>query len=171
MPKKRNHKKTNILPRLLIVVGVLALATLVLALKDRSRDAVPEAGSAGFVPLQGADAMGGTLGTPSELPADQLQNALAEHRPTLAFFHSNSCRQCVMMVEIVDQVYPKFAGSVLLVDVYVYDEENEPLLKKVGLQYIPTLIFYDRSGTEQVFVGLMEAEQLRQSLAALAEGD
>jgi len=60
---------------------------------------------------------------------------------------------------------------VLLVDVYVYDEKNEPLLKKVGLQYIPTLIFYDRAGKEQVSVGVMEAEQLRQSLAALAEGD
>ena len=43
------------------------------------------------------------------------------------------------------------------------------LLEQVGLQYIPTLIFYDRTGKEQVSVGVMEAEQLRQTLAALAE--
>jgi thiol:disulfide interchange protein len=171
MPKQKDHQKTNFLPRLLIVVGVLFLAAMVLALKEINREHVQEAGSTGIVPLQGADAMGETLAPPSELPADQLRNALAEHRPTLAFFHSNSCRQCVMMIENVNRVYPEFFASVVLVDVYVYDEKNEPLLKMVGLQYIPTMIFYDRSGREQVFVGLMDEEQLRQSLAALAEVD
>lgn len=169
MPKQKDHQKTNILPRLLIGIGVLVLAVMILVFKEMSRDNRQEAGSAGIVPLQGADVMAYPIATSSELPAEQLRNALAEHRPTLAFFHSNSCRQCVMMIENVNRVYPEFSASVVLVDVYVYDEKNEPLLKKVGLQYIPTMIFYDRSGTEQVFVGLMDEEQLRQSLATLAE--
>jgi thiol:disulfide interchange protein len=75
------------------------------------------------------------------------------------------------MMETVAQVFPDFAEAVVLVDINVYDESNEALLKRVGLQYIPTLIFYDHTGKEQVSVGVMEAEQLRQTLAALAGGD
>ena len=152
MPKKRYHKKNN-LARILIVVGVFALAVVVLMLKAGNK---PQA--------QTADTSG-------DLPAVQLQNALSEHRPTLAFFHSNNCQQCIKMVAIVEQVYPEFSDVIILVDVNVYDELNQPLLQQVGLQYIPTLIFYDRAGQNQVSVGVMEAEQLRQTLAALAEGD
>jgi hypothetical protein len=39
------------------------------------------------------------------------------------------------------------------------------------LQYIPTLIFYDQAGKEQVSVGVMEPDELRQVLAALAGGE
>ena len=75
------------------------------------------------------------------------------------------------MMQIVAQVYPEFAGSVTLVDINVYDDANKALLERVGLQYIPTLIFYDQTGKEQVSVGVMETERLRQTLAALAGGD
>ncbi len=54
------------------------------------------------------------------------------------------------MMETVEQVYPEFGDSVTLVDVNVYDEQNTQLLSDVGLQFIPTLIFYDRSGQDQV---------------------
>ena len=153
MPKKRHHKKTNNFPRFLIVFGMLALAVVLLLLKTRNN---PQAQ---------------TTDTSGDLPATQLQNALAEHRPTLAFFHSNNCQQCIVMMETVGQVYPEFANSIVLVDINVYDERNELLLRQVGLQYSPTLIFYDRAGQSQVSVGVMEAELLRQTLAALAGGD
>jgi thiol:disulfide interchange protein len=71
----------------------------------------------------------------------------------------------------VAQVYPEFSSTVTLVDVNVYDEYNAALLQRVGLQYIPTLIFYDHTGKGQVSVGVMEDEQLRQTLAALAGGE
>lgn len=135
------------------MVGVLALAVVVLLLKGGNNDQ-PQATTVS-----------------GDLPADQLQNALAERRPTLAFFHSNNCQQCIVMMEIVGQVYPEFANSIVLVDVNVFDERNAPLLQKVGLQYIPTLIFYNRAGQGQVSVGVMETEQLRQTLATLAGGD
>jgi len=153
MPKKCRHKKTNNLARILIVVGVLALAAVLLLLKGGDNDQ-PK-----------------TTTVSGELPATQFQNALVEHRPMLAFFHSNNCDQCIEMIKIVEEVYPEFADSMVLVDVNVYDERNAPLLRQVGLQYIPTLIFYDRAGQGQVSVGVMEADQLRQALAVLAEGD
>jgi len=104
------------------------------------------------------------------LPSAQLRAALDNHRPTLAFFHSNNCHQCLVMVETLAQVWPEFADRLTLVDVDVYDERNAPLLQSVRLQYIPTLIFYDRTGQAETYVGVMEAEQLRQRLKALDSG-
>ena len=153
MPKKSHHKKTNYLPRILVVAGVLTLACVLLLLKAGSNNQVQTTAGAG------------------NLPATQLQNALAEHHPTLAFFHSNNCQKCIVMIETVGQVYPEFDDSITLVDINVYDERNSQLLQDVRLQYIPTLIFYDRSGQGQISVGVMEAEKLRQTLAALAGGN
>ena len=72
------------------------------------------------------------------------------------------------MIETVERVFPEFAGSVDLVDINVYDSKNEPLLQKVGLQYIPTLIFFDRYGQSQTSVGVMETDELHQRLTSLA---
>jgi thiol:disulfide interchange protein len=100
----------------------------------------------------------------------QLVHALQAGQPTLAFFHSNNCQQCIVMMETVAQVYPEFSSTVTRVDVNVYDEDNVALLQRAGLQYISTLIFYDNTGHGQVSRGVMEAEQLRGTLAAIADG-
>jgi len=152
MPKKRRPKKANTQPRILILAGVLVLAAAVLLLKGGSKDSAAGNANAG------------------ELPAAQLQAALSEHRPTLAFFHSTTCHQCIEMTGIVAQVYPEFGDSIALVDIDVYNERNDALLQQVRIQYIPTLILYDRAGNGRIAVGVMEAAELRQALAALAEG-
>ena len=150
--KRRRHEPSR-LPQFLIISGVILLAVMILVLKqDRTSDA-------------------SSLSTSADMPEAQLDRALQSRQPTLAFFHSNNCQQCIVMMETVAQVSSEFAASVALVDVNVYDENNAALLKRVGLQYIPMLIFYDHTGKEQVSVGVMEAEQLRQTLAALAGGD
>lgn len=146
MTKKKQHKPSR-WPQILILSGILLLVLVVLALKDRSQ---PEA----------------TAST-SALPEAQLERALSAGKPALAFFHSNNCEQCIIMIETVDQVFPEFAASIDLVDVNVYDPNNEPLLQKIGLQYIPTLVFYDRTGQTQTYVGVMEADILRQRLSSL----
>jgi thiol:disulfide interchange protein len=151
MPKQ-HHRKPSHLPQFLAIGGVALLVLAVFAFKEKPQAAVPTAN-----PIEPAEA--------------QLDRALADHRPTLAFFHSNNCKQCLIMIETVSQVYPDFSSSIALVDVNVYDENNAVLLKRVGLQFIPTLIFYDHDGNEQVSIGLMEAEQLHQTLVTLVEGD
>ena len=75
------------------------------------------------------------------------------------------------MIKTVNEVYPEFSTSLVLVDINVYDPKNRSLLQRVGLQFIPTMIFYDREGQSETQVGVIEAEQLRQTLAALVEGD
>jgi len=151
MPK-RHHRKPSRLPQFLAILGVVVLVLAVIIIKEKPQEATPAA-------------------NPSELAEVQLDRALQAGQPTLAFFHSNNCRQCIIMIDTVSQIYPEFSDKVVLVDVNVYEERNAQLLKDVGLQYIPTLIFYDRTGQKQVSVGVIEAIQLRQKLASLAEGE
>lgn len=148
MPKKKQRKSSSRWPQLLIIGGVVLLALVILALKDQSQPEAPANTSA--------------------LPQAQLERALSNGKPVLAFFHSNNCEQCLIMIERVEQVFPEFADSIDLVDVNVYDPKNEPLLRKVRLQYIPTLVFFDQSGQAQTYVGVMDASVLRQRLNTLA---
>ena len=103
-----------------------------------------------------------------ESPEVILDRALAAKQPTLAFFHSLTCASCVEMTAIVEQVYPEFKGAITLVDVNVYDDRNQALLQRAGIRAIPTLVLIDHTGQGQVFMGVMEAAQLRQNLQALA---
>ena len=146
MPNKGKHTRSS-LPQYLILGGVLLLAVFVLLLKGRSQPEIPA-----------------SVGS---LPEVQLEEALSAGKPALAFFHSNNCEQCLIMIHTVEQVYPEFRDSVALVDINVYDPNNETLMGKVGLQYIPTLIFFDQQGQDQTHVGVMTAEILRQRLSSL----
>ena len=74
------------------------------------------------------------------------------------------------MMDIVALVYPEFDNKVILVDVDVYADENAGLLRDEMVRAIPTLVFYDRSGQRRVYVGVMEAAQLHQTLFVLAGG-
>jgi thiol:disulfide interchange protein len=144
---------TSRLRQYLIIGGVIILAIQILVFKQ---DQDPGASSSD---------------NPDRIAEIQLNRALQAGQPTLAFFHSNNCHQCIVMMETVGQVYPEFSSSVAMVDVNVNDENNAALLERVGIQFIPTLIFYNHTGEEQVSVGVIEAEQLRQTLAALAGGE
>lgn len=72
---------------------------------------------------------------------------------------------------VVADVYPEFQDSVVLIDVDVYDQRNINILRRESLQVIPTLVFYDRQGRRQIFVGVMQAEQLRDTLQAISTGN
>ena len=55
-----------------------------------------------------------------------------------------------------------------LIDVNVYDaENNEALLQRVRLQYIPMLVFYDRAGNSTLHIGVLEPDALREQLAEI----
>lgn len=150
MPKKKGRKNPAF-PKALIIVGVVLLAAVILLLKDKPQAATTSASG-------------------TDLPETQLVNALQAGQPTLAFYHSTDCEQCTIMMDVVAEVYPEYKDAVTLVDVDVYDQRNALLLNGVRIQYIPTLMFYNRSGERQVHVGVMEADKLRDSLAAIGIG-
>jgi len=160
MPQKRKchlNRKPSRLPQILAIGGLALLVVVILAFKDKSQTAVPTVTTAQT--------------TGNELPQAQLDRALAENRPTLAFFHSTDCHQCQVMMETVAQVFPEYTNSITLVDINVYDQRNAQVLREYKIQYIPTLIFFDRTGQNKVSVGVLEAEKLRQTLAALTTGE
>ena len=145
-------------PQIAVVAGLVILIGGVLIAKQTQSAALPTVAAP-------SPTLAASL--PPGLPEQQLDQLLAEKRPTLAFFHSNTCQQCIDMTRIVQQVYPEFAGSVALVDVNVYDDRNTRLLQRSRISVIPTLIFFNRNGQRQVATGVMQPAQLRQALQAL----
>jgi thiol:disulfide interchange protein len=155
MPKtKRRKQKAAHYPKLLVLGGFMSLVAVFLGVKASQEE--PQSPFAH---------------DPNQLAEVQLDQALEARWPVLAFFHSNNCVQCLIMVDLVAEVYPEFQERVVLVDVDVYDDLNRPLLGRVRLQYIPTLIFYDRTGKTTSHVGVMEASDLMANLKDLAGGD
>jgi thiol-disulfide isomerase/thioredoxin len=149
---KQRMCKISHLPQLLALSGFAVLVISLLVVKSYQDDTQ----AASFT------------SDPKQLAEVQLDQALEAHLPVLAFFHSDNCEKCLIMMDTVAQVYPEFQEKVILLDVDVYNDLNQPLLRRVRLQYIPTLIFYDRSNAFEVNVGVMEADQLRARLSAIS---
>lgn len=168
--KRKKSRQKSPGAQLAAIVGVLLLIGGVLILKAQ-RSAVSSANSQDEVGLASpaAETAAPTqlLPAPTLLPEAQLDQLLAAGKPTLAFFHSNTCKKCIRMSEIVEKVYPDFTNTVALVDVNAHDERNASLLQRVGIRAIPTLIFIDRTGQGRVHMGVMEPDALREQLRAL----
>jgi thiol-disulfide isomerase/thioredoxin len=145
---KPKHRHKSRWPQMLVIVGVALLVAAILALKTNP-------------PVAEETAL---------LPQKQLQNALAASKPTVVFFHSLNCDPCIQMMDVVDQVHPEFAGSVVLVDVNVSDTRNHDLLRAEDIRMIPSLVLYDRFGQRQITYGVMTPGDLRQIMQILAGG-
>jgi len=143
-PKKRKQSQNY---KVFIIIGLCFLIAAVLVIKN-----VPQEAEA--VPLM--------------LPEAQLEQLLNAGEPVMAFFHSYTCYQCMVMIDIVAEVYPDYSESVALVDVDVYDNQNISLLRKAQIKTIPTIILFDRTGQGQVFLGVMQPDQLRQQLGQIS---
>lgn len=149
-----------------IIIGILLLKdreqpAVALAATPTSSPAVQAASPAQGAPtgVSGAAVVAGPF-RPSS-PADQLNRALAAGQPVLVFMHSNNCQSCIDMMNVVDQVHPEFAGQIALVDVDVYDDANGPLMQKLGLRYIPTVVVFDKAGQSAQNVGAMKPDAFR----------
>jgi thioredoxin-related protein len=59
----------------------------------------------------------------------------------------------------------------MLIDVDVYDQRNQNILRREGLQSIPTLVFYDAQGHRQLHIGVMPPDKFRNTLQKLAAGN
>lgn len=152
MPNKKHtklkHKTSDLLPKLLILAGIAFIAVVMFLAKEQSSSP----------PL------------PSEIAAETLYDQYAKQgKPIFAFFHSTNCDSCIEMMEIVAQVQPEFKEQVALVDVDVYNEQNNNLLRRFSIRTIPTQVFIDRHGKKKVIIGVIAPAQLRQYLQILKE--
>lgn len=153
MPHKRHSKshskKTNLLPSILILAGIIIVVTAVFLLKNQSE---PEPDLT------------------VKAPETQLDWYLENEQPVFVFFHSTTCKSCTDMMAVVDQVYPEFKDQVGLVDVDVYASFNENLLRRGKITNIPTQVFINEKGEGKTSIGGMQPEELRAELQMLAEG-
>lgn len=145
MPRDRKRRTRNKLPAPFILAGIALLIVAVIFLKNESE----------------APATTGSL-------ENQLDQALRKNDPTFVFLHSTDCIPCMEMMDVVADVYPGFEDSVVLIDVDVYDQRNANILRREGLQAIPTLVFYDDQGRRQMHIGVLKPDQLRAVLLALS---
>ena len=146
---KRSIRKLSVRkqkPTLLILAGIALLLIAVFVLKSGSSSA-----------------------TSNESLETDLDQALKDKRPTFVFLHSLDCISCKEMMNVVADVYPDFKDSVTLIDVDIYDQRNNNILRSENLQSIPTLVFYDSQGNRQLHLGVMPPDQFRATLLALAE--
>lgn len=127
----------------------------------------------GFALLLGGAVLG-KMSSTNEVPASELSleekfdQAMREGTPVFVFLHSLDCNPCQVMMETVAEVYPEFEDKIALIDVNVYDQENQSILRRERLQAIPTLVFYDGRGGRQVHIGVMDPLELQQVFQSLA---
>ena len=149
LKRKKPSQKRKPLPGLLILIGLILFVGSIFFLKNGLKNETQD----------------------SQTLEGQLDAALQEKRPTFVFLHSLECIPCKEMMEIVAQVYPPFEDTVVLIDVDVYDQRNTNILRREGLQAIPTLVFYDREGERQMHIGVLPPEQLGTVLDSLTQGN
>jgi len=146
---KSKSKPTGLLPKILIIAGIVILVVVVFLLKNQpAKTEVPV----------------------DKLPETQLDWYLANHQPVFVFFHSTTCQTCIDMMGVVDQIYPEFKDQVGLVDVNVYQTWNENLLSRARITNIPTQVFINEKGEGKTLIGGMQPDELRAELHTLAEG-
>ena len=161
---------------ILVIASIAVVILGIVLLKGRQEPAVVLSAAQGSSPaavsgpaaVSNPEAVNGPFR--SVQPVDQLNQALAGGKPALVFMHSTTCQSCKDMMKVVDQVYPEFAGQVALVDVDVNDNANGPLMQKLGLRYIPTIVVYNREGKASQNVGAMKPDAFRAFLRQRALG-
>ena len=86
--------------------------------------------------------------------------------PGVIVFSSSTCAPCIAQKEVLDEVAPRYEGRARLVRLDVYEYIDLALQFKV--QYIPTLVFFDRNGRMvELRAGLMDAPALEGRLQKL----
>jgi thioredoxin 1 len=89
--------------------------------------------------------------------------------PGVIVFSSSTCAPCITQKEILDELAPRYEDRARLVrlDVYEYLE----LARQFRVEYIPTLVFFDRDGRAvEIRAGLMDAATLEGRLQRLLGG-
>lgn len=136
------------LPKIVILMGIVLAAIAIFIVKNQISETSPST---------------------KETIEQQMDRYFKSGQPVFVFIHSTNCKSCINMMQTVDQVYPEFATGIALIDVDVYDPANDAFLDRAKVSYIPTQIFFDPSGTGNVYIGEMTSNNLRQSLLELME--
>jgi thiol-disulfide isomerase/thioredoxin len=169
--EKKSRPHPGLFGALILLVLLTGIVVILLERKGSQIESISDSASA--IPIETANNAVPTYRYPTNTgisPASQYKFAIANGKPTLVFFHSYTCKSCLQMIDTVYEIYPEFSSQVVLIDVDVHDIRNEALLHRVGINLIPTLIFYNQAGDSMFSVGVISGEELRQRLIELCQG-
>jgi len=97
-----------------------------------------------------------------------IAQAKAEGKPVLLKFGSGTCIPCKEIEKNINTVKPEYEGKVAFIIVDVYDQQDNNLTAKYGIQTIPTTFFLGKDGgIANNKVGVLTPEQLKKQLDAL----
>lgn len=103
-------------------------------------------------------------------PADQIEWAVRNGKPSLVLFHSTTCKPCKIMEDLVTKVRADYEPEIVFVDVIVTDRSNTDLIRQARIQAIPTTFFVDVTGQGRGIIGAVTEDKLRAELDRLLNG-
>jgi thioredoxin len=82
--------------------------------------------------------------------------------PVIVDFYATWCGPCKRVAPILEKLAKKYAGKI---DIYKVDvDEERDLAAAHGIQSIPTMYFYPKTGQPQVIQGALGEDQLEQAI-------
>jgi len=98
-------------------------------------------------------------GENTDLTSTSLKQALSSGKPTLAEFGRGVCIPCKAMKPILEELAAEYEGKLNVVIVEIDDHMDQT--KQYGIMAIPTQIFFDGSGNEQIrHMGFLPKEEI-----------
>jgi thiol-disulfide isomerase/thioredoxin len=104
------------------------------------------------------------------LTTEQNLTALeASETPVLVEVYSNYWLACIRAKPIVDGLEEELAGSLLVLQLNIHDEDLRDEINRLNIRFTPTFILLDREGTEQWRQeGLLDVDEIRRQLASIS---
>lgn len=94
-------------------------------------------------------------------------------RPSVIDFSSEMCLECKQLKKVMDQVEPKYSQKINFKKVMVNSakSEDQALVKKYGVNVVPTLIYLDKNGKQvNKTEGALTKEELERNFNRLIDG-
>ncbi len=99
---------------------------------------------------------------------NSIDKARESGKPSFVNFGSDTCVPCQQMIPTREAVSEIYKGKVNMV--YIHVDKDQFLASRYGVQSIPTLVFFDKSGMEtKRHVGIMTQKQIEDQLNALLD--
>ncbi len=120
-----------------------------------------------LVPFWTQGMMSAVLDAPIRAGPQALERILAAGHPTLVVFETPECEPCQALVPVLEGLAQEFAARALVVRI---DAGEAWLAARHHLSFVPTLVFWDRSGERARIKGNPGAAAVRAHLEFLISG-
>lgn len=92
------------------------------------------------------------------------ESVLKSDKPVVVDFWAPWCRPCLMMAPVFEELSREYDGKMVFAKLNT--DENQELATRLGIQGIPTLIFFNNGHEVDRVVGLESRDVLRRHIEA-----